>query len=101
MAAFLGKISMVLDIAMIGGGLIAMHFGKKEASALLKGAGYLFLIGGIALTLCTGYTSMRYHFQGEVEHAYEKKHHKERPWDRGDKIRRKDKEKHGEKRKDH
>lgn len=98
MAAFLGKIAMLLDIAMIGGALIVLHFGKKEASALLKGAGYLFLISGIALTLCTGYYAMKYHFQGDFDHAYAQKHHKKRPWDRGDKLRRHHKEKPGEKR---
>ena len=98
MAAFLGKISMVLDIAMVGGGLIVLHLGKKEASALLKSAGYLFLVGGIAMALCTGFYSMKYKSQGGFDHAYAQKHHKKRPWDRGDKLRRHDREKPGEKR---
>lgn len=101
MAAFLGNISFLLDLAMIGSALIVLHFAKKESSGCLKGAGYFLLISGIVLALCTGYYGMKYHFQGDFDRAYFKKPRHSRPWERGEKVRRHHKGKHDKEGKEH
>lgn len=68
MNQFSADIAGILEIAVIAAGLITFYFANKEKSALLKGAAWLMIIGGIAVGLCTTYWWFTYHKRGYFEH---------------------------------
>jgi hypothetical protein len=71
MAAFLGDIAFLLGIVVASAGLFTLHRAAADPRpALLKTAGYVLLVAGIATALCTTYYYARYHFSGDLDHAY-------------------------------
>jgi hypothetical protein len=71
MAAFLGDIAFLFGILITTGGLLLLHrAGGDPRPVILRTAAILMLAGGIGTALCTGYFWMKYHFAGDLEHAY-------------------------------
>lgn len=71
MAQFLADIAGMLELFAIATGLALLHRASKEAPAkLLKASGWVLLIGGILVALCTGYYWLRYQSRGEFDGAH-------------------------------
>ena len=68
MTQFTGDIAAMIEIALIGIGLVILYYAQKEGSKLMKAGGYIMLVGGILGLLCTGYWWFKYHDSG-VFHA--------------------------------
>ncbi len=64
MQQFMGDIAAMLEIALIGAGLIVLHFAHKDGAKLLKSAAYIMLVGGILGLLCTTYYWFKYYQAG-------------------------------------
>lgn len=64
MDQFAGDIAAMLEVALIGAGLVVLYYALKEGSKLMKTAGYIMIIGGTLGLLCTGYWWFRYHENG-------------------------------------
>lgn len=53
---FLGDIAGMLEIFAIAAGLVLLHHaGKASGTGLLKAAGWILVVGGIVVGLCTIY----------------------------------------------
>ena len=72
MAEFLGDIAFMLEIFVLGMGLIVIHHGKKEDSRLIKFSGYLMSSISILALICTTYFYFKYYFNGDFDSAYPK-----------------------------
>jgi hypothetical protein len=70
MAMFLAEISFLLEVALFAAGLVLWHKGREGAVGLVRAAGVVLVVGASLTALCTGYFSIRYHVQGEFDHAY-------------------------------
>ena len=70
MAMFLAEISFLLALALFAAGLVLWHRGREATAGLLRAAGAVLVVGAVLTALCTGYFSVRYHVQGEFDHAY-------------------------------
>lgn len=70
MAMFLAEIAFLLELALFAAGLVLWHKGREATAGLLRGAGAVLVVGAVLTSLCTGYFSVRYHVQGEFDHAY-------------------------------
>lgn len=70
MAMFLAEISFLLALALFAAGLALWHRGREATAGLLRAAGAVLVVGAVLTALCTGYFSVRYHVQGEFDHAY-------------------------------
>ena len=70
MSMFLAEISFLLALAVFAAGLVLWHRGREPGSGLLRAAGAVLASGAVITALCTGYFSVRYHVQGEFDHAY-------------------------------
>ncbi|HUE95708.1 MAG TPA: hypothetical protein VMN39_03565 [Longimicrobiaceae bacterium] len=70
MAMFLAEISFLLALALFAGGLVLWQRGREATAGLLRAAGAVLVVGAVLTALCTGYFSVRYHVQGEFDHAY-------------------------------
>lgn len=75
MIAFLGDIAFILELALIGAGLITLHYAAKEKSKLMKWAGYIMAVGGLLTAICTGYFAMKYWVDGAYNQAAPITHH--------------------------
>ncbi|MBL1148485.1 MAG: hypothetical protein HND56_00600 [Pseudomonadota bacterium] len=86
MDQFSGDIAAMLEIALIGAGLVVLYYGGKEGSKLMKAGACLMLIGGFLGLACTGYWWFKYHSIGVfdnprvstvnlVHHDGDTKHH--------------------------
>ena len=64
MDQFTGDIAAMLEIALIGAGLVVLYYAGKEGSKLMKVGAYVMLIGGILGLICTGYWWFKYHEAG-------------------------------------
>ena len=69
MAQFLGDIASVLELFAIAGGLVLLHFARKESSALLKVAAIILIVGGILAGACTITYWLHYQASGQFNHA--------------------------------
>lgn len=70
MAQFLADIAGMLELFAIAAGLALLHRAAKDGSArLLKIAGWVLVVGGIAVGLCTGYYWFKYQAQGGFDSA--------------------------------
>ena len=69
MAQFLGDIGSVLELFAIAGGLVLLHVASKESARLLKAAGVVLVVGGIAAGVCTMTYWFHYQTTGQFEHA--------------------------------
>lgn len=70
MAMFLAEISFLFSLALFATGLVLWHRGREATAGLLRAAGAVLVVGAALTALCTGYFSVRYHVQGEFDHAY-------------------------------
>lgn len=71
MAEFLGDIAGMLEIFAIAGGLVLLARARKEAPArLLAAAGWVLVVGGISVGLCTSYYWFRYQSRGDFAAAH-------------------------------
>lgn len=70
MAEFLGDIAFMLELVIVVAGIVTLYFAQKNASKLLRAAGWLLIIGGILGSTCTGYFYMKYYFNGDFDSAY-------------------------------
>ena len=64
MDQFTGDLAAMLEIALIGAGLVVLYYAGKEGSKLMKVGAYVMLIGGILGLICTGYWWFKYHEAG-------------------------------------
>jgi len=64
MGQFSADIAYMLEIALIGAGLIVLHSALKQKAKLLKASAGIMLIGGVSGLLCTGYWWLSYHKAG-------------------------------------
>lgn len=69
MAQFLGDIAGVLELFAVVGGLVLLHFERKDSSKLLRAAGILLIVGGILAGACTMTYWLHYQATGQFEHA--------------------------------
>lgn len=68
---FLADIAGMLEIFAIAGGLVLLHRASKEPPAqLLRTAGWVLVVGGIVIGLCTAYYWLRYRLHGEFRSAH-------------------------------
>ena len=70
MAMFLAEIAFLLELALFAAGLVLWHRGREATAGLLRTAGAVLVVGAALTAVCTGYFSVRYHVQGEFDHAY-------------------------------
>lgn len=77
MDQFAGDIAAMLEIALIGAGLVVLYYANKEGSKLMKTGAYIMLIGGILGLLCTGYWWLKYNTAGAFDYPMAK----DRPYD--------------------
>ena len=64
MDQFTCDMAAMLEIALIGAGLVVLYYALQESSKLMKAASAIMLIGGVLGLLCTGYWWFRYHDAG-------------------------------------
>lgn len=70
MAEFLGDIAFMIEVLVLGLGLVVLHFSKKEGSDLLKWSGRIMCVFGFLGMICTSYYYMKYFWSGEFHHAH-------------------------------
>jgi hypothetical protein len=71
MAEFLADIAGVLVLFAIASGLIVLWRAGREAGAgLLRAAGLLLVVGGVAVGLCTTWYWIQYQTRGEFASAH-------------------------------
>lgn len=72
MAQFLGDIAFILEVLGLAAGLVLLHRARREdPSNLLKAAGWILTVSGVAGVLCTTYFWLGYNAQGEFASAYQ------------------------------
>lgn len=67
MAMFLAELVFLFELALFSSGLLVINKAIKEKSKLTKTAGYVMVVGSLLTAACTGYYSLKYHFQGGFE----------------------------------
>jgi hypothetical protein len=71
MAMFLLHISFLLALALAAAGLVLWHQGRQLPGAgSLRIASVVLIAGSVLSALCIAYYGVRYHVQGDFEHAY-------------------------------
>jgi hypothetical protein len=74
MAMFQLELAFLVELALFAAGLVLLHLGKQATAPLLRAAGLVLVIGAVLTAACTGYFGVRYHIQGEFDHAYAAHH---------------------------
>lgn len=74
MAMFQLEIAFLLELALLAAGLVLLHLGRQGTAPLLKAAGFVLIVGAVITAACSGYFGVRYHVQGEFDHAYPSLH---------------------------
>ncbi len=69
MAQFLGDIAFLLELALVAAGLLLLQVARERSAPLLRGAGWLLVVGAIGTALCTGYFWFRYYQIGDFDRA--------------------------------
>lgn len=70
MAQFLADIAGMLELFAVAAGLVLLHRARKDAPAgLLKAAGWILVIGGVLVALCTAYYWFKYQARGDFAGA--------------------------------
>jgi hypothetical protein len=70
MAMFHLDTAFMLEVIAFAAGLTLLHFGRAGAAILLRTAGAVLIVASLASAACTIYYGIRYHVQGEFDHAY-------------------------------
>lgn len=68
MSEFVGDIAYALDIALIGFGLMALHYARQEDAKLVRAGAWIMLIGGVLGLICTGMFWFKYWTAGHFDH---------------------------------
>lgn len=67
MTQFLADIAGMLEVFAVAGGLVLLHRARKESAGLLKAAGLVLVVGGVAVGLCTSYYWFKYQANGDFD----------------------------------
>lgn len=70
MAMFLLHIAFLLALAIAASGLVLWHRGGQPTAGVLRIGGGILVVGAVLSGLCIGYYGIRYHVQGDFDHAY-------------------------------
>jgi hypothetical protein len=70
MALFHLDAVLILEVIAFSAGLVVLHFGKLGSAILLRTAGWVLIVASLGTAACTLYYGIRYHVQGEFDHAY-------------------------------
>jgi len=70
MAMFHFDMAFMLEAIAFAAGLTLLHFGRAGAAILLRAAGAVLILASLSTAACSIYYGIRYHVQGEFEHAY-------------------------------
>jgi hypothetical protein len=70
MAMFLLHIAFLLALALLGAALVLWHRGAQPTAGVLRIGGGMLIAGAVLSALCIGYYGIRYHVQGDFDHAY-------------------------------
>ncbi|MEA3247393.1 MAG: hypothetical protein U9Q74_14660 [Gemmatimonadota bacterium] len=71
MPQFVADIAGMLEIMAVAGGIVLLHrAGKDAAAGLLRLAGWILVVGGIAVGACTTYYWFQYRSQGAFQTAH-------------------------------
>ena len=65
MAQFLGDIAFMIEVLIVGLGLVVLHFNNREGSSYLKWAGRLMITAGVLGMICTSFFYFKYMLSGE------------------------------------
>lgn len=69
MAMFLVHIVFLLETFAVATGLVFISLSKEKGGSFST-AGWLLIVFGILISICTLYYTMHYYRLGEFEHAY-------------------------------
>ena len=69
MAMFVLEIAFLLALAVLAGGVVLWQQGRQAAGPL-RVAGLVLIVGAVLTAACTAYYGIRYHVQGDFDHAY-------------------------------
>lgn len=64
---FFADIAAMLEVALMGVGLIVFHYGRKENANLLKAAAIFMFTGGLLGLICTVSWTYKYRSMGVFE----------------------------------
>lgn len=70
MAEFMSDLTFVFELFAIAGGLVLLDRAAASGGGYTRLAGWILVVGGIGTSLCTGYFWLKYHEQGDFDHAY-------------------------------
>ena len=70
MAMFHFHAAFMLELAALAAGLVLLHQGRAASALLLRAAGWILIVGSLVSAACSTYYAVRYHVQGEFDHAY-------------------------------
>ena len=70
MAMFHLDTAFMLEAIGFAAGLALLHFGRAGSAVLLRAAGWVLVATAVATAACSSYFAVRYHVQGEFDHAY-------------------------------
>jgi hypothetical protein len=70
MAMFQLDTAFTLELLAFAAGLTLLHFGRAGSALMLRAAGGVLIVGALLTAGCTVYYGIRYHVQGEFDHAY-------------------------------
>lgn len=70
MAEFLGDIAFMLEILVLGIGLLIIYYGQKVNSKLVKFSGYMMSIVSVFALICTTFFYFKYFQNGDFDKAY-------------------------------
>lgn len=74
MAMFHLDTAFMLEVMAFAAGLTLLHFGRTGSALLLRAAAWVLIVASVASAACTVYYGIRYHVQGDFDHAYGSHH---------------------------
>lgn len=86
MNGFSMSLTFLLTLSLIAAGLIILHVAKKENALLLKMAGWILILGSVAMLAVTGLQCFKYSTSGFSAACPYHTQKMNRGWKRGDKI---------------
>lgn len=70
MAEFLFDLTFMVEVIAVAGGLITLHFARKEKSNLLRLAAWILIVIGVGSAGCSMIYAFKYRGQGAFSIAY-------------------------------
>ncbi len=74
MAMFHLDTTLMLEAIAFAAGLALLHYGRVGSALLLRAAAWVLIGASVATGACTLYYGIRYHVQGDFDHAYGGQH---------------------------